>query len=284
MSSNFIKAGNVIREEEVRVINSNDLVSQKLERLAELLKEDAVDDFTDAFLEGIDAQQVEVLLGEDDGMKSAESGSPIQNRTGSAKDKNQEEEARLQRMKAEATAEAENILAKARADAEVILAKAKEEGYLCGRTEALHEIEEKERELNERMRLMEEDFRRKSDELEPKFVDVITGIYEHIFEVQLDEYRGLVVHLINQAMGNIEAGKNYLIHVSKDDYAYVSMKKKELLQGTGVGSDMIEIIEDFSLAKGHCMIETNGGIFDCGLGTQMERLNKELRLLSYGND
>ena len=30
------------------------------------------------------------------------------------------------------------------------------------------------------------------------------------------------------------------------------------------------------------MIETGSGVFDCSLGTQLEALNEELRLLSYG--
>ena len=43
----------------------------------------------------------------------------------------------------------------------------------------------------------------------------------------------------------------------------------------------MEVIEDISLRKNECLIETEGGIFDCGLGTQLAELSRKLRLLSY---
>ena len=71
-----------------------------------------------------------------------------------------------------------------------------------------------------------------------------------------------------------------MIHVSKEDFGYVTMQKKDLLEGIP-GSDTIEIIEDMTLTPNECMIETDGGIFDCSLGTQLQGLMKELKLLSY---
>ena len=43
----------------------------------------------------------------------------------------------------------------------------------------------------------------------------------------------------------------------------------------------VELLEDVTLGKNECMIETGNGVFDCSLGTQLEALNEELRLLSY---
>ena len=48
-----------------------------------------------------------------------------------------------------------------------------------------------------------------------------------------------------------------------------------------VGNATMEIIEDVSLHKNECLIETEGGIFDCGLGTQLSELTRKLKLLSY---
>ena len=59
------------------------------------------------------------------------------------------------------------------------------------------------------------------------------------------------------------------------------MQKKELVKGTGISIDDIDILEDATLGRSECMIETGNGVFDCGLGTQLEALNEELRLLSY---
>lgn len=40
-------------------------------------------------------------------------------------------------------------------------------------------------------------------------------------------------------------------------------------------------MKDITLGKGECLIETEGGIFDCGLGTQLSELRQKLKLLSY---
>ena len=119
------------------------------------------------------------------------------------------------------------------------------------------------------------------DELEPKFVDTITGIYEHIFHVDLHSYREVLCYLISATMRNTEDNKSFLIHVSKEDYPYVSMQKKQITAQAASPNASVEIIEDMTLGKGECLIETEGGIFDCGLGTQLAELRQKLKLLSY---
>ena len=46
-------------------------------------------------------------------------------------------------------------------------------------------------------------------------------------------------------------------------------------------SSSIEIVEDNTLSKNECLIETENGVFDCGLGTQLAELKQKLMLLSY---
>lgn len=71
------------------------------------------------------------------------------------------------------------------------------------------------------------------------------------------------------------------MHVSKDDYSYVNTQKKMLAETTVGSRGVVEVIEDITLHKNECMIETDGGIFDCGVGTQLEELTKRLKLLSF---
>ena len=82
-------------------------------------------------------------------------------------------------------------------------------------------------------------------------------------------------------MNQIDGAKEYLIHVSKEDFAYVNMQKREIQANAVTGNVNLEIIEDISLHKNECLIETEGGIFDCGLGTQLSELTRKLKLLSY---
>ena len=71
-----------------------------------------------------------------------------------------------------------------------------------------------------------------------------------------------------------------VIHVSKNDYEYVNDRKDQLTEGLG-STDTIEVIEDLTLRPTEAFIEAEGGIYDCGIGTELELLKKELMLLSY---
>ena len=47
-------------------------------------------------------------------------------------------------------------------------------------------------------------------------------------------------------------------------------------------SASIDIIEDPTLREGGCLIETDGGVFDCSVETELESLVKDLKALSIG--
>ncbi|MFR8845528.1 MAG: FliH/SctL family protein [Waltera sp.] len=106
-------------------------------------------------------------------------------------------------------------------------------------------------------------------------------IYEHIFDVDLHSYREVLCYLISATMRKTEDNRSFLVHVSKEDYPYVSMQKKQIMAGATAPNSTVEIVEDMTLGKGECMIETESGIFDCGLGTQLSELRQKLKLLSY---
>ena len=128
---------------------------------------------------------------------------------------------------------------------------------------------------------LDAEYQKRMDELEPQFVDTITGIYEHIFDVDLHSYREVLCYLISATMRKTEDNRSFLVHVSKEDYPYVSMQKKQIMAGATAPNSTVEIVEDMTLGKGECMIETESGIFDCGLGTQLSELRQKLKLLSY---
>ena len=175
--------------------------------------------------------------------------------------------------------------AQAQADAQAAADAAAAAGDEAARQEAQAQADriqaQREAEYREKAAGLDAEYQKMIDELEPKFVDTITGIYEHIFHVDLHSYREVLCYLISATMRNTEDNKSFLIHVSKEDYPYVSMQKKQITAQTASPNASVEIIEDMTLGKGECLIETEGGIFDCGLGTQLAELRQKLKLLSY---
>lgn len=287
MFNNLLKSGNVIKTEETRVIDSNTKVAERLQYLAEVLQvvdEGEEEEFVEGFSAGLDAVQVEMLLSEP-GSAETQQMPPVP--APDLEEMQAAAQAEIDSMLEAARAEAESIVAAAQAEAEGIRQQASkaghDEGYQAGYDEGMQIAKDAQEECAQRERELEEYYSRKIDELEPEFVDKITSIYEQIFAVSLEDKKAVVHYLIADAMRNIEGGRNFFIHVSKDDYEYVTSRKDELSQGLP-GTSTIEVIEDYTLSESQCFIEAESGIFDCGLGTELDLLKKELTLLSYRQD
>lgn len=161
------------------------------------------------------------------------------------------------------------------------LEEARKTGYDEGYRMAQAEADRMKEEIRQERIRLEEEYDGLIEELEPRFIDTITEIYNHIFQVELENERNILVHLIETTLRKVESSRVFIVHVSKDDFAYVNMQKKALAEGAVCGQGVLEIVEDITLRKNECMIETDGGIFDCGVGTQLEELTRKLKLLSF---
>lgn len=184
--------------------------------------------------------------------------------------------------------EAAEILEEANREAEEIKQRAYEEGqtqgYEDGNRRANEEIEAIKADLLKQSQEMAEDYERALEELEPKFVDALTDIYEHIFKVDLESIRGMIIYLLADAINSAETTGGIIVHVSRDDYPMIMNEKEELLVETGMTEDRIEFIQDATLKMGGAMIETPNGIFDCSLETELKELKRKLMIMAYQRD
>lgn len=282
MSSNLLKMGYAnFQEDETRVIDANERMARRIEELTASIErfegaETAQDGQSadDGFREGLSAEQVQGLfIGEepDAGTEDAQK---------LLADARQNSEEIVKQARSEAQQILEDAKAQIRTEREEALAEARQKGYREGASRAESEYAAKERELQERGKALEAEYDALVDSLEPRFIDAITDVYEQLFHVEFAPHRELLMYLIDAALRRIE-GRDFLVHVSAEDYPYVSMEKKELLSALSSPSATLELVEDNTLRHNECMIETEGGIFDCGLGTQLAELKRKLRLLSY---
>lgn len=205
-----------------------------------------------------------------------------------AKELLEQSRAEAEELRAQAQTEAERILEEARAQAQAekqqVLEQAKQQGYMEGMSRAQAHEGAMEQEYQEKARLLEEEYEQQIEMLEPNLVEAITGIYEHIFHVELSSYREILMGLISDVLHKLDGSRSFIIHVSKDDYAYVNMQKKQMLTGAVSESVSVDVVEDATVGRNECMIETENGIFDCGLGTQLSELKKRLRLLAWSRE
>lgn len=290
---NLYKAGWVrVDGDDKCVIDSNTLVAERIEEWENIRRANAAalpsfeedgEEGEPEFVSGIEGEEFDALFSDGEG-----SGNVIKAGDVAAPDFSEmqaEAEAEAERILAEAKAQALDIAAQAKRDADIERANAVEEGmrqgYDEGYARGFAEADDMKRDLAERKRQLEAEYDDMLENLEPRFIETITDVYSHIFGVDLMDNRDILVHLIDSTLRKVESSKTFIVHVSADDYPHVNMQKQTLVEGAAAGRGIIEIIEDIALSKGDCLIETDGGIFDCGVGTQLEELTKKLRVLSY---
>ena len=138
-------------------------------------------------------------------------------------------------------------------------------------------------ELDKKEEQLMNDYNSLVDELEPKFVDSLIDVFEHVLHVKYSDDKAVIYHLIKDAVRKADGASGLIIHVSREDYGFVSMQKRDLLAGL-ISAEDTQIIEDATLAQNECFIETGSGIFDCSLETQLEGLKRQLRLLAYSKN
>lgn len=283
MSSNLFKAGQVIlSSEEPVIVDSNDIIAQKMERLQYLIQENIVpEDAVEAagFQEGLQAAEMSALFGEEE--EWDEDSAVIKPAP--------EEEVPLGPTPEELIAQAQEEIEQLRKEAEkgisFLKKQSKEdgykEGYQEGKNQAMVEMVAMEQELKDRQSQLEQEYEAAFASMEVQLVEALTNIYEQIFQVELSDQKQIILYLAERALHQAENAKEFLVHISKEDYPFVAEHREELKNAASSPSAVVEITEDMTLKENQCMIETENGIFDCGLGTQLEELKKKLRLLSY---
>ena len=285
MSNNLYKCNSFYpgkQGTEKRIIDTNEIAAKRLETLAEIMKASAESGNSQGFVQGLDAKEVSLLLEEGE----QESGNVIKgNVTENASALVEQAREEAAELVANAKVQADTIVSEAVEQAENtrknVIEEARMQGYRDGINRANKEVEQLKAELAQKEQQIKAEYEAQMQSMEEDLVEVLTGIYEHIFNVEFSSQREVLVHLISATMRKSDSSRSFIIHVSKDDYPFVSMQKKQLMASAAGINSNVEIIEDMTLARTECLIETDGGIFDCGLGTQLGELRKKLKLLSY---
>ncbi|WP_175475068.1 FliH/SctL family protein [Butyrivibrio sp. ob235] len=185
--------------------------------------------------------------------------------------------------------QAKQIVDDAQAQADEIRNQAMEEGRAAGYEEgikqAAEEIEKMKAEAEEEIQAekdkQQSDFQQLVASIEPDMVDTLTQIYEHVFNVDLRENKDIILHLIRTTLGKMESGVDIILHISADDYDLVSDEKANLEEVMASPNSTLEIVEDPLLKENECIIESEGGVFDCSLGVELSELSRKLKLLSF---
>ena len=195
------------------------------------------------------------------------------------------EEARqnAEQIIADANAQAEEILSAAQLNADAMKNLARQdgekEGYNEGTQRAAMELQDAQRQMQTEVDKIQNDYMERQLQMEREIVEMCLPVFEHVFSVELGGRKDVIYHLLDHCIMKIERTGQMQIKVSDANADFIKSKKDEI-QGK-VGAEVgLDIIADPLLNDSQCIIETDGGIFDCSIDTELDNLMREIRALS----
>ena len=275
--SNLLKRSSVINKDE-RVIDYNDLIKKKIQAIMES-KHNEMD--ADGFINGLHADVVEELISDDDTADALTDDAAMGEQQAAASLENANAEA--ERIIEEARLQAEQIIADANKNADAAFEEAKQNGYYEGNEKAQEEMNIKQAQLevefDNKRKELEQEYNNLKESIEPELVEVITDVFRKVTGVVAEDNQEIILHLINDVMHNADGSRDYVIKVSPDDYKFLVYNQGKIYCAMSREVN-IDIVEDATLERNQCMIETNTGIFNCSLDIELNNLIKNIKLLS----
>lgn len=193
----------------------------------------------------------------------------------------------------QAKKEAEEILAKAQNDAAKITENAQKQAELLfedkkcsAKQEGLQLAEqEKERllanlkeEYEQKNAKLQQRYDDKMEHMETELVDVLIRVFHKVFDVQFDDKKKILLHLIKNTLMDVEFSKQFHIRVSQENVKFIESHVGDIKEK--IGSDIqVEVTGDATLADSVCIIETDSGVFDCSIDVELSGLEKDIRSL-----
>ena len=274
---NLYKSGLIhMDSEDKRIIDNNALAEKKLDKVLHSASFQSTAESSAQEISGEpeDTEVVDALLNDTGADSQEEEKNALKQEIEEARNELEKIRSQTDEMIAQAKEQTAEIQKKA-------YEEAREDGYRDGERQGRQEAEAVKAEYQQKLKELQAAFEKEERELEPRFIEALTGIYEHIFKVDLSDYHELVTTLLCNTMQKIEGCRNLLIHVSGNDYKNVKENKERLQKEAGGSTVSVEIAEDKTLSAGQAMIETENGVYDCSLDTELSELTRKLKLLSY---
>ena len=276
--SNIVKSFFTNNGEDKRIIDYNELVQEKIRLAKEAGRADLPDT---AILDG-DAEGAEPEAGFVQGL-NAEIVEIPENAAAQLMAEQEQARTAADDIIERANSEAERIIRNAKKEADTMwekaYAEAKRDGYDAGVKEGRIEADHMRNELLKEKKQQQSEYVELLENMEKDLVGIMLEVFEKVTKVLSADKKDIMLHLIDNALNHIESSKEFVIRVSKDDYQFVT-KHKEFIQEAIPQNGSLEIVKDATLERNQCLIETDGGIFDCSLDVQLENLIMEVKALS----
>lgn len=177
---------------------------------------------------------------------------------------------------------ANKIISDAQAQVGQLQQERAQAGYEEGMQKSCEELQimqgELEKEFHAKEQQLEEEYQQRRQQLEPELIDAIIQVFDHVFHIQFEDKREILLHLVQNTLRNVESCKNYRIRVAEANRSFLEAHLDDIR--ANVGNEVeIEVAGDVSMSEADCVIETEFGVFDCSIDLELSGLMRDIRSL-----
>ena len=165
-----------------------------------------------------------------------------------------------------------NLVSRAQDEAENIKKAAFEEGYRNGLNKASEDIEKFKASLKDFMGAKEEVF----EYIAPDILEMSVTIAKKVIKKEVESDPQVLINTIIDVLKTVSKNEPKInIRVQPQAAAFIKDSLPEISYQYGIDSK-INIISDPSIEEGGCIFQTNNGIVDASIDTQLEIIKKAL--------
>ena len=188
-------------------------------------------------------------------------------------------EATASEVVANAHAEADRIIAAARAEEEKIRSEAHETAYKEGYDQGYANGQEEVNRLIERIHRMIEGIMVRREQIlketEQQIVELVILITRKVVKVIADTQKTTIINNILAALKKVKARGKVTLRVNIEDLKLASVNAGEFIKRVE-NVEGIEVIEDSTVDRGGCIVETDFGAIDARIASQLGELESKI--------
>jgi len=207
----------------------------------------------------------------------------IQNKTEEARLAKQQADEEKTRIIDEANRDSEALRREAADEVERIRKEAYEEGYKAGHEEGFSSGKPEVERLVEQIHAIIDRTLEKRNEIieqsETQLINLVLLIAKKVVKVISENQKNVVINNVIQALRKLKSRGEVLIKVNLDDVELTTEHVKDFMRMVD-NVQSVTVVEDSTVDKGGCVIETDFGEIDARISSQLQEIEEKINELA----
>ena len=192
-------------------------------------------------------------------------------------------ETEVAKIKAEAQAEAERIIAEAQAERDKIINESKKQGYDTGYEAGYQDGQKEAERLVERMHSILDNVMKRREEIlsetEYQIVELVVLMARKVVKIISENQKTEIMNNVLQELKKVKGRGDVTIRVNLADAKLTTEHIQDFIDRVEAVKG-ITVVEDTTVEKGGCIVETDFGAIDARISSQLTELEQKIMEIS----